>query len=49
MTMTLYPPQRGFCIVALAAPVLLLHFASQRQPSYFNQKWGISAILKDVD
>jgi len=24
MTMTIYPPQRGFCIVALAQPVLLL-------------------------
>jgi len=26
MTMTLYPPQRYFCIVALAQPVLLLYY-----------------------
>jgi len=26
MTMTLYPPQRSFCIVALAQPVLLLYY-----------------------
>ena len=40
MTMTLYPPQRGFCIVALAGkPVLLLYYLfSFKSLLLFNEK-----------